>query len=99
MLPKKITICNHEWDIKRVSDLKDDDGHPAYGLCEYELRTIYIDQDLKGVKRNTTFMHELFHAIIHEYSINQAKLSSDLEEVICDVFSNFLIDNFYWRTK
>ena len=99
MLPKKISICNHDWTIRLIDDLTNDQHEHIFGQCDYDSRTIYLDSGLKGAKRNNTFLHELFHALIHEYSIGQANLSSDLEEVICDVFANFLVDNFYWRTK
>jgi Zn-dependent peptidase ImmA (M78 family) len=95
----RISICNHWWSIRYEEDIKNDNGNDCYGLCVPETRLILIDAELKGEKLKKTFLHELFHALVYEYSINQADLSADVEEIINDVYANFLGDNFYVTPK
>ena len=63
-----------------------------YGECIPSKDLIEIDESLKGRDFMQTLVHEYFHALIDRISLNQI-LSEDLEEVICDNFATFLIEN------
>lgn len=100
-LPRQFTFNGKTWRIKVEADLHHDDGTKCFGLCDLDLRVIYLDAKLKGKKRDSILFHELFHVLIHESHINPGvRFSNGVEEVLCDAFADMqttLFDKFKWK--
>jgi hypothetical protein len=67
-------------------------------LCESETKTIYLDRVLKLEERPRVFLHELFHALCFELKMHNA-MSDEVEELLADNLSYFLLDKFTIRLK
>jgi Zn-dependent peptidase ImmA (M78 family) len=82
------------------ADLKADDDSQCDGLCDLQKRIVYLDASLKGKKRTATFLHELFHVLVHEAHINPGvRFSEGVEEVLCDAFADLLLTSFKLKWK
>lgn len=70
-LPSKIRIgpSTYSLSVEPLSDL--------LGKCDGDKNYIKIADDLAGAKKASTVIHELLHAIIHEYNI---EMSEKMEE-------------------
>lgn len=68
--------------------------HGASGVCDLENKIIYIASELKGDEYQRVLIHESIHAIINRCSIDQAQLSNDIQEVLCDTIAVALTENF-----
>lgn len=95
-IPANLVINGYEWSVEFDDDILE--KREILGECDPDARTIKLSSTLKGNDLNSTFLHEVFHALVHEYSINQA-IERSAEEIIVDVFSKFLIENFYVTPK
>lgn len=69
------------------------------GLCDNENKTISVRRDLNGDEYTKVLVHEIVHAVINRVSIDQGKLSHDLEEILCGVLSTALVENFMLKGK
>ena len=98
-IPNSIMVFGREYTVKRVKQLKDDDGRPLSGFHEYEAALISLDSELKGSDLVQTFLHELGHAVQQRCGINQAAISDDLTEVIVDSMATFIEETFHLRLK
>lgn len=77
MKDRKISILGETWQIKFSTDENCDKLKDCDGLCDFSIRTIYIDtldrakddpssqQDLKSYI-NKTIRHEIVHAFLYE---------------------------------
>ena len=63
-----------------------------HGECHNLRATIDIDDAETGATLTHTLLHEYFHAVIHRVGLGQV-LHGDIEEVICETFATFLVDN------
>lgn len=63
-----------------------------HGECKNSQALIEIDSDQSGSVLLHTLLHEYFHAVLHRTGVTQA-IPSELEEVICETFATFLVDN------
>ncbi len=94
-IPRQFKLKGKRWNVKYVPELKADDGDGCDGLCDFDTRTITLDASLRGRKKRETFLHELFHVVIHEAHINRGvRFSDGLEEVLCDAFSDLMTTSF-----
>lgn len=59
---------------------------------------ILIHPRCKEKELARVFLHEVLHAICERTSISQA-VSTDSEEMICDLISKALVENFHIRFK
>lgn len=83
----KINIYQNEYTVKFVNRLEinkvtnnnTSDGN--IGCCMTSTQDILIDKDLHPQKKESTFMHEVVHAII--YDLAYGEVSFD-EEWLCD---------------
>lgn len=99
-LPKSILIKGKEWKIeykwglRSGSDLVD-------GLCDPNIRTIFIRRELLVCEKPAVFFHELVHAVLFEahLSYNDGWVDGLIEEVICDSVSSALLENFKIRKR
>jgi len=69
----------------------------GYYYLESKKITICKHQDKDQKKR--TLIHEFIHAVCHIQGWNQTALTNDLQELICEHFSNALCDNFDIKIK
>jgi Zn-dependent peptidase ImmA (M78 family) len=74
----------------KFTDLSEED---AYGIYSRKTGKILIDSKLKDDKLLHTLLHEGFHAVFDRVSIRQG-VGTEAEEIICDTFATFLLENF-----
>ena len=98
-IPTSIKIKGKRWQIKHKWNLKDDGHNGVDGLCDYKLKIIYLDRSLVKADKEATLLHEIFHAIIYEVGLHQTSLEDDVEELIVENISMFMLDTFNIRLK
>ncbi len=57
------------------------------GLTDYRHQTITIEEDLSSGAFKRTLKHELTHAIIYSYGLDQIQEFS--QEILCDFMANY----------
>lgn len=62
--PNTMLVGDSVWSIKFVRDIE---GSDAYGACDPQCKTIYIEMGQTRYQTLCTFLHELIHAIEIEY--------------------------------
>jgi len=83
---KSIIIKNKKWKIRLKSRIVFE-GYECNGLCTFKKRTIDIKKGLTDSKYTSVLIHELVHAIIFEYGLDDA-MEISLEEVLCDAIES-----------
>jgi len=63
------------------------------GHYDRTTKCIVISEEEKGQRYVRTVLHELGHALLDRSGVHQA-ISEELEEVIVEVYSNFLAETF-----
>lgn len=83
VLGKKIKVVFRDMTEENVC------GHYVYNenLIEINTKTTRETQEI-------TLLHELVHAVFFRSGVLNAKISSDLEEVISDQLAKVIIENF-----
>lgn len=89
LMIKKVNVLGDEYKIKLRKKLKDIDGHELLGSCDFNLKEIKVVNDDKVMFH---LIHEINHVILERAGLNQA-LSSELQEVICEVFATVYMEN------
>jgi hypothetical protein len=86
IISKSFTLFGNEWKV--VYDKKRLDDLDLSGLCEFKNSTITLNKQPDELKdfENTTFIHELTHAILE--SMNEFELSAN--EKFIEIFSSLL---------
>lgn len=85
--PNTMLVGDSVWEIKLVKDIQQSD---AYGACDPQTKTIYIEMAQTRKEMMSTLIHELIHAIEIEYGLTiRHKLVNNLEVAI----TNLLIEN------
>lgn len=74
MLIESIYVCGVKYYIK---ELRIDE---SFGYCDRFHNVIELEQSLKKSKKFKTFIHEVLHAIIHEYGLNS--VINDEEQLV-----------------
>lgn len=98
-IPKQFKLKGKLWKVAYKDNLKED-GEELDGLCVFSTRTIWLDSSLRGKKKKSVFLHELFHVVIHEAHINPGvRFSEGIEEVFCDAFSDVMVSLFNLKWK
>lgn len=97
-IPTSIKIKGKRWKITHKWNLKDE-GIKCDGLCSYDERIIYLDRSLLKEDKVPTLLHEIYHALIYEIGLHQTSLSLDVEEMLVENISMFMIDTFNIRLK
>lgn len=81
------------WEVIFVNsisnDLRKDDGSIALGVCDNNVKCIYISNALKGNLFQRVLIHELTHAWIFSYNFY---LTFEEEEFICEFVSMYAKD-------
>lgn len=78
---------------------KDLNAENICGKYSYDKKTIEINNKLDKSIQDITLIHELIHATIHRAGVNNAQLSADLEEIICDQVAKVITENFILKRK
>ena len=78
------------WRIEFVNPYSDNllmsNGNRVLGLCDNNIKTIFIANNQYGYKQEHIICHEITHAICFEYDLH---LDYELEEWLC----NFMADH------
>lgn len=59
----RTTIWGDTWKVVLKKGLKSSDGDRCFGLCDFEHRTIYVDQEQSECEMMDTIIHEVTHAV------------------------------------
>lgn len=78
------------WLLKFVSStdsmLQRKDGSFALGMCDGNLKTIFINDSLRGRKLKKLLCHEMTHAAMFSYGV---ELSLEQEEIVADLIATY----------
>ena len=66
-------------------------GEPCLGLCDYDKRIIYIEQNQSKESKRDTLIHELNHYFMILCGMDQ-RLSESEVEMYCQLISAFVVD-------
>lgn len=85
-----VNINGEEWRILLVSPFhpaleRSDKGY-TLGVCDDNLKTIYINEDLNQEYIWKVLCHELTHAAMFSYNI---ELSLEQEEILADLIATY----------
>lgn len=84
----KFKVNNTTWDLKHVhpnsNSLMRSDGTITLGVCDNNLKTVFINNRLSEYMFDKVLCHELVHVYCFEYDIH---LPIDTEEIIADFMS------------
>lgn len=89
--PKKLKIRNEKYDV--VSRSKSwGDYHQAYGMIKYNDKLIQLAEDQAPAEMANTLLHEMLHAIIHEYEIgidgrSEERIVRTITDALTEAFS------------
>jgi Zn-dependent peptidase ImmA (M78 family) len=93
MIPQTVKVAGITYQTKEVDNLSHD--HSLYGQVTYANTLIKIDSGLSEEKKEQVFVHELFHAILHEAGYDEhdeemvRRVSNVLYQVLKDNQLNF----------
>jgi hypothetical protein len=80
LVPDSFTLAATVWTVKRIPEFAD------LGRCERDKATIFIREGMPPQVEETTFLHELVHAIKFMQGIDSEK--HDEQDI--DAFAHFL---------
>lgn len=89
---KSIQIYGWDIPIKKMKGLIANNG--VYGYYDPVARIIAVDSGLKKSEYMSTLLHEIIHALFHRAGLHQSRISTSLEEIICEQVSTVLTENF-----
>ena len=94
-LPSEIAIFGKIHKIKKLKTHVIIDGMLADGYFDPE--KLEIGVNVNSPNPTQVLVHELFHAMFQRVSLVQAKIPLEIEEIIVDSFSTFLVETFSLR--
>ena len=78
------------WRIEFVNPYSDNlvmsNGNRVLGLCDNNIKTIFIANNQYGYKREHIICHEITHSICFEYDLH---LDYELEEWLCNFMADY----------
>lgn len=77
-----VTINGLEWNV-----ITEDINSTNIGLADYRNLTITLDETVSKEVLTRTLKHELTHAIIYSYGLDQ--IGKFNQEVVCDFMANY----------
>lgn len=83
-------LNNLEWKIIEVNVLNRNlivSEKACFGVTNYDEKTIYLDETMKDDRKEQVLRHELTHAVIHSYLIENKENYS--EENVCDFVAQY----------
>lgn len=79
-----------EWDVVFVpsgsSDLRRSDNSITVGVTDWNEKTVFLSDRLRGAFLRKVFIHEVCHCACFSYNIN---LKLDQEEFLCDFVATY----------
>jgi hypothetical protein len=98
-IPTSFIIKGTKYSIKHKWNLTDDNGHPCYGLTDFDKKIIWIDRLIKDDVKMSTFYHETLHCLLKEIKASGTILSEDNEEFIIQNIEHFTFEKWNMRLK
>lgn len=92
----EVTIKGNEWKVRRAKSLHDDYGNECYGICDYNIKTIFVRTKLSKDLERLVFIHEVLHAAMSELHLD---IDYTSDEVLADGLSTILDGLFDIRLK
>ena len=94
---KSLSILGHKWTVKKVRRLKNKKGQVLYGECDYDNQVISLNTAVCETldRLQSTFIHELFHAVAYSINMNLEEEDVKLLEIgwHATIRDNKLFDN------
>lgn len=92
MIPKSINILGQKWKI--IQNKKRLDSKTSYGECHTDKKLIILNEEINEKEKFATLQHEICHALLHQAGVRfSGGLTAEIEEIICESFANFIIQN------
>lgn len=81
---------NYVWHVYSVHPrnhnlLRNDLSGYALGMCDSNIKCIFINSELSDRKRELVLAHEIYHAFLFSYGVRIENV--DLEEDLCNLFA------------
>lgn len=89
---KNLKVFGVKIPIKEEKTLLSERGLAAY--YHVDKKYIAIDPSIKGIERDQTILHELFHSMFFRLGFEQVRISNDVHELLAENFTRVLIENF-----
>lgn len=89
--PKTIRIKDADYTVSFKRGLE---KRGYMGLCFYDSKEIHISMGIPEPERLSTLIHELKHAISHEYNF---ELSHDVINKLEGPLAKFILAHFEWK--
>lgn len=80
----KIKILNTTWNVEFVEP-KSPSLDANWGMCNYNINTIFVANDLNDENTKSVVYHEFVHAMLAESSFNQ-----DIKDATGKFYENFV---------
>jgi hypothetical protein len=89
MALKNINILGKKYKVKTFTSNNSEDNSKYFGLCQDDIATIYLANDLReGEEFWTTLFHEIGHASMYRNGMRfTGALPPEMEEIIVETFS------------
>jgi Zn-dependent peptidase ImmA (M78 family) len=95
--PFNLEIMGETWKVMFIHPVVDTNNNPAYGLCDWPQRVLWIDSELDQSTMAHTLIHEMFHAYVRRSGVYNGNLSHEMEEILADQFALILTENFDFK--
>jgi Zn-dependent peptidase ImmA (M78 family) len=92
-MKKSFMVYGKKIKVKMVKTMPPE-HYNAAGLYMPATGEILILKGLDPHIEKEVLYHELFHAIMDRIGLWQAKMSSDVHEILCEAFSRYVAENF-----
>jgi len=97
-LPTSVSVFGQKYKVKILKKVISEIGNELHGDFCYKTKTIRIEEDKIKVMEQT-LLHECVHALAHRLAWNQGDLSHDLEEIIAETMSTWIMETFDFKWK
>lgn len=71
----------------------------AVGLYDPKGKVILVDKSLRGDAYKQCLLHEQFHCLWDRLGLNCTDIADDIQEIIVEGFSQFVIDHYSLRER
>lgn len=96
------TMNGYQWDVVFVRsnspELQRSDGSITVGMTDWNKRTVFLSNALRGAFLRKVFIHEVCHVACFSYGIS---IDIDQEEFLCDFIATYgdeifgVVDNLF----
>ena len=100
------TMNGYQWDVVFVRsnspELQRSDGSITVGMTDWNKRTVFLSNALRGAFLRKVFIHEVCHVACFSYGIS---IDIDQEEFLCDFIATYgdeifdIVDNLFMVIK